>query len=110
MYTEEEAKKKWCPFQRIDYSNDPHMKVSSGFCQASECMMWKWQSTYKDGNPQMEYEQDPKQKTENCPKKLEEIGSRRHDFAGDDWCKHCGVEIEHVERPDLRKGYCGLTR
>ena len=44
--TEEEAKKKWCPFGRI-YSTQGSFNRNSydhGMtkCIASECMVWKW--------------------------------------------------------------------
>ncbi|MCI0366686.1 MAG: hypothetical protein L0219_22715 [Phycisphaerales bacterium] len=53
MYTEDEAKAKWCPFVRVSVVSDPvaltyaHNRddaqmMSSGFnCIASQCMAWR---------------------------------------------------------------------
>ncbi len=51
MYTEEEAKTKWCPMVRMarvvaeDGGGVPKVAATSNrgaFCIASDCMMWRW--------------------------------------------------------------------
>jgi hypothetical protein len=55
MYTEDEAKKKWCPDSRVASKNGPSYGGNhaynrtahpddnpSGQCIASECMKWRW--------------------------------------------------------------------
>lgn len=69
MYTEEEAKKKWCPMVRIvgvdgkengvvnrtSYNKCVHVGEREDFipagseCIASKCMMWEWE--YEDTDP-----------------------------------------------------------
>jgi hypothetical protein len=65
MYTEDEAKTRWCPQVRIaGDENEPnfnrgygedHCNITGGNgqykcnCIASECMMWRW--VYEDANP-----------------------------------------------------------
>lgn len=39
--TEDEAKKKWCPMVRDVRASNGAMEIGSGFCKASECMMWR---------------------------------------------------------------------
>ena len=48
MYSEKEAKQKWCPMMR---SSATSSKISTNIekdstwnvnCKASECMMWRW--------------------------------------------------------------------
>lgn len=49
MWTEEEAKAKWCPMARIPRENlggavnrDSHGATSKASCIASSCMSWRW--------------------------------------------------------------------
>lgn len=75
MYTESDAKQKWCPFARVSYQspavegicgreegyigNREHSDgpISSSMCIGSACMAWRW------GNPQRKlrriYRDDP---------------------------------------------------
>ena len=55
--TEADAKKKWCPFGRVNqegivvnrYSNgDP---AASSHCLGSKCMAWRWQVLSTEDNP-----------------------------------------------------------
>ena len=45
-YTEEEAKKKWCPFGRVKGTqgsfNRSNYDEPATKCLGSNCMMWKW--------------------------------------------------------------------
>lgn len=52
MMTEEEAKKRWCPFVRAVYANASGMAAVNrdgkrmhpgAACIASECMAWRWE-------------------------------------------------------------------
>lgn len=57
MYTEEEAKEKWCPMVRL-HCVDSHCadnRLANNYelpdgtlCIASECMMWRWHSANKE--------------------------------------------------------------
>jgi hypothetical protein len=44
MYTEDEAKTKWCPY--VNAENSPK-KPEFFTCVASDCMMWKWDTNMK---------------------------------------------------------------
>ena len=60
MYTEEEAKKKWCPINGIMVAlvvqvQSALLKIKDAdMCQTSECMMWRWEDgteyAYEDGS------------------------------------------------------------
>ena len=56
MYTEEEARKLWCPMVRLPiYGNEDDKSPASCnkyddgdigrslYCMASDCMMWRWE-------------------------------------------------------------------
>lgn len=45
MVTEEEARKKWCPFAGKEGGET--------FCLASSCMMWRQVPTSSEGNPRL---------------------------------------------------------
>lgn len=48
MYTEDEAKKKWCPMALMTHNNNTGFNRNADgrmvtYCIASNCMMWKWE-------------------------------------------------------------------
>jgi hypothetical protein len=47
MYTEEEAKKKWCPMVRLPELEiaEPEIVEASNRCEGAGCMMWRWDDT-----------------------------------------------------------------
>lgn len=47
MYTEEEAKTKWCPYNKGEM--DSKLRTFQS-CIALECMMWKWVTSFPDGS------------------------------------------------------------
>jgi hypothetical protein len=42
MYTEEEAKTKWCPMVRVREDTPDEEMREAIRCEASQCMMWRW--------------------------------------------------------------------
>ncbi len=48
MYTEDEAKTKWCPWSKGQYPRET-------CCKASECMRWGWVKGPTEGQPRKGY-------------------------------------------------------
>lgn len=54
VYTEQEARTKWCPMGRHDTTagnrivGSPERAAQDFPCVASECMMWRWQPLLAD--------------------------------------------------------------
>lgn len=50
MFTEQEAREKWCPMARVDFRSFNHVTGGdetfvgnrAAPCIASQCMMWRW--------------------------------------------------------------------
>lgn len=62
MYTEDEARRKWCPFASVDVSrlsDEELAERTQGFhgenvwsqaCIASECMAWRWANKWRNAD------------------------------------------------------------
>lgn len=42
MHTEQEARQKWCPFDRSYLMRTNEVDVGECHCVASDCMAWRW--------------------------------------------------------------------
>ena len=104
MYTEEEAKKLWCPMNHCY-----HYGESNG-CRGSQCAMWRWDNEYPY-TPKTIYAEHPSAtKEEDAGKKpdgnwnflphVQTINSLSTTVADGRW-------VEDV--PATKKGYCGLA-
>lgn len=94
--TEAEAKRKWCPFQRVatlggsavgnmgtnEKGKEP-LFVPLGECIGSECMAWRW--------------------SEATPTK---VGPKMVDFSDP---KNYRVYDQALPAPERRRGFCGLV-
>lgn len=49
MYTEEEAKNKWCPMAQI--AAGAESAKNANLCDASGCMMWRWEDAPMTSKP-----------------------------------------------------------
>lgn len=104
MYTEEEAKGKWCPFGRsMNGMNkpDPHSDYHTN-CSASECMAWRF------GYPQEYKHNDKTIHKEECEKnRPRKFNLELYD--DDSICYYCGVKADEKTTEIPRRGYCGLA-
>jgi len=110
MYTEEEAKKLWCPFARVmnakgdgggnrwDNTVPEATCPNGGLCIASNCAVWRWTGDC-----------DERPTDEKCPtcggSGVVITGSG--EYAGGDDCPECGTAGVVMELVGL--GYCGLA-
>lgn len=98
MYTEDEAKQRWCPFARLAFEAGTFNRAvifdaaqgdpkKDAVCLASACMAWRWKMEYREGN---EYAIRPGETGW-----VE--GTDAEQRAGLDWKRNTGL------------GYCGLA-
>ena len=105
IVTEEEAKKKWCPLFAILMGlggiagvRDIKTLHTATFCNASDCMMWRWTE-----KPWERLEDWTCNHSALCKVEL-----HKDDAYDLDECPECGADIVGNYKPVPGKGYCGL--
>ena len=115
IYTEEEAKERWCPmvrfhmgFQGFVYDNKPGNSQAhnySCFCLASDCMMWAW----ADGEPRMKCMIPQNLDSEEEPERPSEVPASWKWISASEASD--GVPHWHEPQSEAnarRQGFCGL--
>ncbi len=95
MFTEGEAKRRWCP-----HAGEQRVQRQDELCIASDCMAWRWAHGKRGDGPI----------SECTPKVWPGINERPEAPAGHDW--HAGKEDDGTPKWGLfpKLGYCGLAR
>lgn len=115
MYTQAEAKEKWCPFVRALMDNVGANRTDNdepiGECIASRCAAWRWDSK----NPKrFLYAADNKatvepKRSDDIPKNWVFVAYRVFDEAEGNWAMWAETDEAFAARHKKLLGFCGLA-
>ena len=96
VYTEEEAKTKWCPFVQRDYGIYPETRRSTVQCIASACMAWRQAQSRCIAEQSLPEDQQP-------------VGASHDEARAAGWVDAYSVGYPRHWSKYEPQGYCGLA-